>query len=165
MRMVIFAHGLESGPDGRKARALREAGLQVLAPDGRGKPLAARLVDLEAVVGAHPDAVLVGSSYGGLAALLVAHAGRPLAGLVLLAPAVTLREPPNDDPDRLRVPVGLPAAIVHGLRDEVVPVEVSRALAVRCPHVRLHTPDDGHDLHGAIPLVLEVVRQLAIGPA
>lgn len=157
---VVFAHGLEGHPEGRKPTALRQAGLTVVAPDGRGMSFSERIAGIEAALLRHPDAVLVGSSYGGLAALAVAH-GRSVAGLVLLAPALHWREPPVDDPGRLCVPAGVPAVVVHGLHDEVVPVEVSRALVARCPHVRLHTPEDAHALRGSLPLVVQVVAELA----
>src|SRR5687768_2183319 len=103
MGTVIFAHGLEGRPDGTKATALRAAGLDVVAPDGRGLPLAARIAQLEDEVLRHPGAILVGSSYGGLAALAVAASGRPIDGLVLFAPALSLNETPVGDPASLVV--------------------------------------------------------------
>ena len=45
---VLFCHGLESGPWGRKSIALRDAGLEVIAPDGRGQDLAPALVSVVA---------------------------------------------------------------------------------------------------------------------
>jgi pimeloyl-ACP methyl ester carboxylesterase len=164
MRTVIFAHGLEGSPDGKKATALRAAGLDVIAPDGRGRPLQDRVDGLLAAVDAHPGAVLAGSSYGGLAALYVAtvRADR-LGALLLLAPALVLREPPVDDPDALTIDPALLAVIVHGLRDEVVPVGVSRALVARCPHAVLHTPDDTHDLRASVALIAAEASRLARG--
>jgi pimeloyl-ACP methyl ester carboxylesterase len=161
MATVIFAHGLEGRPDGTKPNALRAAGLEVVAPDGRGLPLAARIAQLEDAVSNHPGAVLVGSSYGGLAALIVATAGRPIRALVLFAPALTLHEPAMAHPDTLRVPESVRAAVVHGVRDDVIPVAASEALVARCPHVELHVPDDGHDLRGSLDLLVSVVKRLA----
>jgi predicted alpha/beta-hydrolase family hydrolase len=161
MATVIFAHGLEGRPDGTKATALRAAGLEVVAPDGRGLPLAARIAQLEDAVSNHPGAVLVGSSYGGLAALVVADAGRAISAVVLCAPALSLHEAPLGHPEQLCVPANVRAVVIHGKRDEVVPVEVSCALAARCPHVELHITDDVHDLRGSLDLLVSVVRRLA----
>ncbi len=151
MRSVVLAHGLEGRPDGTKATALREAGLRVVCPDHRGLVLAPRVASLVAVIRAHPGCVLVGSSYGGLAAMAALGEVHPLvAELVLLAPALHWSEPPVDDPSTLRVPACLPAWVVHGVDDTVVPVAVSEALAARSEHVVLHKVRDGHLLKGAL---------------
>jgi len=39
-----------------------------------------------------------------------------------------------------------PALIFHGLRDDVVPPEVSRRFAARCPNVQLQLVNSGHEL-------------------
>ena len=126
MRTVIFAHGLEGRPDGRKPTALLEAGLEVIAPDGRGKVLAERIADLEAVLADRTDVVLVGSSYGGAAAAIVAmrHPER-LAALVLLAPAIVFRDPPLDHPERVVIPPSVPCTVIHAVGDDIVPVGAS----------------------------------------
>jgi len=156
---VVLAHGLEGHPEGTKARTLRAAGLRVVAPDGRGLPLAKRIPAIEEAVAANPGAVLVGSSYGGLAAVVVASR-RPeqVGALVLCAPALGLREPPVDDPDTLRVPPEIPCTVIHGVHDDVVPIDFSRALVARCPHVVLHEVEDGHLLADSLDLLVEVVR-------
>ena len=60
---LLFCHGLESGPIGRKSQALIEAGYEVIAPDGRGRDLAARIAGLLEVLDGLPSPpVLVGSS-------------------------------------------------------------------------------------------------------
>ena len=46
MSNVLFCHGLESAPHGRKYHALKEAGLDVRAPDFQGLNLAARVAKL-----------------------------------------------------------------------------------------------------------------------
>ena len=51
--------------------------------------------------------------------------------------------------------VRVPTLIVHGSRDDVVPVELSRAFAEGRRHVRLVEVDDGHDLAASVPLILE----------
>lgn len=159
MRPVIFAHGLEGRPDGTKPRALRAAGLDPICPDGRGLPLQPRVDGIRAAVAAHPGALLIGSSYGGLAALFVAaEAPERLSGLLLLAPALHWSEPPATHPERLCVPATLPTAVLHGVRDDVVPIAVSRALRDRCPHVVLHEVDDDHLLHASLERIVALAR-------
>lgn len=55
--------------------------------------------------------------------------------------------------------LSLPVAIAHGTRDDVVPVEGSRALAQQIPGATLLEVDDGHDLRDSIPALLEIVDQ------
>lgn len=155
---ILFAHGLEGKPNGHKARAMREAGLTVVAPDGTGLPLAARIAGLEDALS--EPMILVGSSYGGLAALVVAtrHPAR-VAGLVLAAPAVILREPPVDDPDALVIPASVPASVIHAPADAVIPFSASEALIRRSPHARLFAPDDDHLLQASMDLLISEVRR------
>lgn len=51
--------------------------------------------------------------------------------------------------------VRVPVLIVHGVRDQVVPVDLSREFARGKRHVRLVEVDDGHELANSIPVVLE----------
>jgi pimeloyl-ACP methyl ester carboxylesterase len=166
MRTVIFAHGLAGSPDGTKVTALRSAGLPMVVPDWRGRPLYGRMEDLRVAIEANAGgAVLVGSSYGGLAAIALAceyAVTQPglVSGLVLLGPALSLRERPVTDPEALVVPRSLPMVVIHGIHDDVIPVTVSRALVRRCPHAVYHEVDDDHELHGSIPLILSVLRDM-----
>lgn len=58
--------------------------------------------------------------------------------------------------------VRVPTVIVHGTRDETVPVEHSREFAAGQRHVRLVEVDDGHELVGSLPRILaEMERFLA----
>lgn len=50
--------------------------------------------------------------------------------------------------------VRVPTCIVHGVRDDVVPVEHSRGWAAGKPHVRLVEVDDGHELVASLPRIL-----------
>jgi pimeloyl-ACP methyl ester carboxylesterase len=159
-KKILFCHGLESAPQGKKFRALLEAGYDVLAPDCQGLVLLER-VDLvrRVVLGYAAPPLLVGSSYGGLTALVVAAelAGRGVMvpGLVLCAPALDLSEPPVDSAP---VRVVAPTTIIHGTRDEVVPVAVSRELAAR-QQVMLIEVDDDHRLAESLGVLLSVVAR------
>jgi len=164
VRPLIVAHGLEGSPEGAKVQAFRAAGLPVIAPDSREQPLRVRVEQIRREVQAHPGAVLVGSSYGGLAATALAHElgdDHGLHALVLLAPALQWREEPVDDPDALIVPASLPGTVFHGEGDTVVPIGVSRALVARCPHLALVATDDGHRLTATLPRIVEHVSALA----
>ncbi len=160
---ILFAHGLESGPIGRKSQALIDAGYEVIAPDCRGLGLAQRVpLILEALTSAERPPLLVGSSFGGIAglvaALLAAKRGVVVPGIVLCAPALML-PPPPDTVQGLGCPA--PTIVVHGRRDEVIPIEVSRTFA-REHGAELREVDDDHGLgHAGLGVILEAVRELA----
>lgn len=50
--------------------------------------------------------------------------------------------------------VRVPTLVMHGLRDEVVPVDRARTFAAGNPHVRFIELDDGHELVASLPLLL-----------
>jgi len=50
--------------------------------------------------------------------------------------------------------VRVPTLILHGRRDDAVPIERSRELAAGRPHVRLVEFDDGHELIASLPALL-----------
>jgi len=157
---VIFCHGLETGPHGRKYHALHDAGLDIIAPDYLDLNLAARVDALVPVLEAADHPVVVGSSYGGITALCasirVTEAGHPITGLVLCAPALGRTEPPADTM-RLYPPV--PTVIIHGTGDDVVPIDVSRAFAATHPDgVRLIEVDDEHRLAQSLDRIVAETR-------
>jgi len=153
-RHVVFSHGQESGPWGRKIAALAEIaraeGYDVHSIDYRGidEPRArvARLVDFcKELTG---DLVLVGSSLGGYVAVAAAsllHA----RGVFLLAPALYLEGLP---PLRGSGLLDCPTALVHGWRDEIVPFEHSVRFANthRCA---LHLLESDHRLHNQVRVI------------
>lgn len=51
--------------------------------------------------------------------------------------------------------IRIPTLIVHGVNDDVVPVEHSRRFAAGKRHVRLVEVDDDHELAASIPRILE----------
>lgn len=61
-----------------------------------------------------------------------------------------VRLDPAEAPD-VRVPV----CVVHGRRDDVVPVDGSRAWAASRRHLRLVEVDDGHELTASLPRIFE----------
>lgn len=158
---VLFCHGLESAPIGRKSQAMIDAGYEVRAPDGRGKGLVERVRDIRAALDEiDPPPVLVGSSFGGIAGLLAAQIadadGISLPALLLCAPALGYDVPPE-----LGVRLGRPAAtvVIHGTRDEVIPIEVSRNYCQE-HDARLIEVDDDHSLVASLDVILETLAEL-----
>ncbi len=146
-RYVVFSHGKDSGPWGRKITALadtaRAEGYEVESVDYRGIDTVRGRVDalLAVCKSLAGDLVLVGSSLGGHVAVASAstlHA----RGVFLMAPALYMEGLPALRERAL----DCPAAIVHGWRDAVVPVEHSLRFA-REYGAALHLLDGDHQLH------------------
>lgn len=155
-RYVVFSHGKESGPWGRKIAALadvaRSEGYQAESVDYRGidgpRERIARLVDFCKEL--QGDLVLVGSSMGGyvsVASASLLHA----RGVFLMAPALYMDGLP---PLRENL-LDCPATIVHGWYDEVVPFEHSVRFAKEYG-TALHLLRSDHRLHNQ----LRVIRYL-----
>lgn len=152
-RCVVFSHGKDAEPWGSKIVALaaraRELGYSVESVDYRGiDSVEVRLDKLLTACAALPaQPVLVGSSLG---AFLAAAASRRVgaARLFLMAPAVDLPGLPV-----LPEMAACPTTVVHGWRDEVVPVEKGIALA-SAQQGTLHLVDDDHRLHASLPRIV-----------
>jgi predicted esterase len=119
---VQFIHGMESGPGSSKASYL-DRYFDALTPamntrDFEGS-VALQAENLDAFL---PD-VLVGSSFGGAVALRLLQDGKYAGPTVLLAPAFAHFGVEG------RIPEGARVIVVHGSRDDVVPIEDSRRLA------------------------------------
>ncbi|MGH8293962.1 MAG: alpha/beta hydrolase [Steroidobacteraceae bacterium] len=152
-RHVVFSHGKDSGPWGRKISSLAEVarseGYEPHSVDYRGvddpRQRIARLVEFcKELAG---DLVLVGSSLGGYVAVASAsllHA----RGIFLMAPALYMPGLPELRPGVL----DCPATLVHGWRDDVVPFDHSVRFA-QAHRAALHLLESGHDLHDQIRVV------------
>jgi hypothetical protein len=144
---ILFCHGLEGSPSGRKATALRDAGHEVVAPPlpKEDFPEAVRTAR-KALAESRPD-VLVGSSRGGAVAMRVASASA--APLVLLAPAWRRC---GVEPSVRR-----DTRVLHGIKDDVVPLADSIELETRSnlPPENLIPVNDDHRL--ASPRALEAL--------
>lgn len=119
---VQLIHGLEGSPTGAKAQYLGRH-FELRAPAmNTGDFRASVRAQAEALREFAPE-VLVGSSFGGGVAVALLESGDWRGPTVLLAPAVGyVGVAPV-------LPAGVPVTIVHGTRDDVVPIEDSRALA------------------------------------
>ena len=159
---LMFLHGLEGSPQGNKARYLRTK-YQVAAPaldtsairawlsSASAKDRVPRslvqptLTQLATLLQSNAPEVLVGSSYGGALALLLAAEGLWQGPMILMAPAVfRFSLAPFEHP--------APVVILHGLHDEIVPIDSSRQWSqVLGTQSHLIELDDDHRLQKSIP--------------
>ena len=156
-KTIVFSHGKDSEPWGTKILALADAaralGWHVESIDYRGiDTVEGRLEKLLlSCRELPPHPVLVGSSLGGF---LAAAASRPVhaSGLFLMAPAFDLPGlPPTPVVERC------PTVVVHGWRDDIVPVEKGLAFA-RSQRALMHIVDDDHRLHASLPRIVGWLR-------
>src|SRR5450631_883969 len=155
---VVFSHGKESGPWGSKITAMaavvRDLGHAVESVDYRGADdPRARVEMLIAAASRVPKPiVLVGSSMGGHVSAAAVSLVRP-RGLFLLAPAFYMpgfeAHTPQD--------VSCPAVIVHGWRDDIVPIDNSIRWA-RDHRGSLHALDSDHRLEDKIEEICRLLR-------
>jgi len=155
---IIFLHGLESGPHGSKYQALTWMFGEVLAPDCTGvKVETQRLLIIQQALEAETEPVIVvGSSMGGLMALLLNQANPDkVAGLVLCAPAIHRPAAKHLDVENLP-----PTIVIHGTADTVVPFSCSAVFGER-----LIAVDDDHRLSNSMPEILRAVFDVKLGLA
>ncbi|HTY92934.1 MAG TPA: alpha/beta fold hydrolase [Steroidobacteraceae bacterium] len=152
-RYVVFSHGQDGGPWGRKITVLadtaRAEGYEPESVDYRGidSPQARHAHLMQFCKDLQGELVLVGSSLGGYVSVAAAshlHA----RGVFLMAPAIYAEGLP---PLRKGV-LDCPTMVVHGWRDEVVPFEDSVRFA-RDYGASLHLLHDDHRLHGQMEMI------------
>ena len=160
LKTILWIHGKESGPHGSKYTALVAAGYDVIAPDLQGIDLEERCRIIEPLILAHRPCI-VGSSLGGITAVLAARAaaaaspGLALPGMVLCAPALRYGIAAHIPLADLSVPARV--TIVHGLRDDLIPIDVAREYA-RLHHSKLIEVDDDHRLGNSLDIILTAVQ-------
>lgn len=153
MTTVLFSHGQESGPWGTKIRAMadlvKSKGCAADSIDYRGiADPTARVNKLIAVAAEIDDPlILVGSSMGGHVATAAAEE-LAAAGVFVLAPAYYMRGFEALTPE----PPSMPICIVHGWRDDIVPVDNSIRFARNC-RAELHLIDGDHRLTSNIEAI------------
>jgi pimeloyl-ACP methyl ester carboxylesterase len=163
---LCFFHGLDSSPEGTKARLLKmiyaDCWIPKLPPD-----IYKRLDIVE--TGITEPAVIIGSSLGGLTAVMYAMR-RPemVRGLVLMAPAVVCTDKSilaEYEPlaESLFIPAGFQTVILAGIHDTLIPISAIRSVIERSPEkesIRLHEVDDDHMLHQSLELMFHEVERL-----
>lgn len=149
--LLVFAHGKESGPWGTKitrlAQTAQRCGFEVLSPDYSHTPdPRARVAQLLALAPQARHLVLVGSSMGGYVSAMACAALQP-AALFLMAPALYFAGWDEE-------PQGIPqhCCVVHGWRDEIVPLAQAQRFARR-HHAALHIVDSEHTLNDQLELL------------
>jgi pimeloyl-ACP methyl ester carboxylesterase len=195
----LYLHGFASGPQSTKgvafekhyaARGIAIERLDLRVPSFEHLRLSVMIETVRGALG-KDDAVLIGSSLGGLTAAHVAQDNPRIQALVLMAPAFGLvgrwREQLGSDWDEWQrsgwrqvtdyttgqaaridfgfvedvghIDRGFPridcdTLILHGTRDETVPIDRSRELATINANVRLVELDDSHELVASLPAIL-----------
>lgn len=146
-RRIVFIHGAGTSGQAYKATVLRRFFPDLVAPDF-GDDVGERLVVLEQWLGGQSGWTLIGSSLGGLTAALYAlRHPEQVRKLILLAPALTL---PEFEPYR-ETTILTPTLIIHGERDDIVPIAPVRALARRVfRNLQFEVVEDDHRLHRTV---------------
>lgn len=165
--LVVFSHGKETGPNGRKISQLREiaeqAGAQTISIDYTQtmQPEERVQILLATELPAYDHLILVGSSMGGYVSTRASEQLKP-DGLVLMAPAFGMADYPVPYP----IPHASNVAVVHGWQDEVIPV--SHVIEWAKQHqIRLQLVSDDHSLHQEVGTVgrflVEMISKLKAG--
>lgn len=156
---ILFLHGLESGPHGRKARWLADH-YRAETPALPTHPLpeaflAAVRVAKEAIRAANPRLV-IGSSYGGAVLLELCCSG------VWAGPSLFLAQAGRKYLPYQGLPKEQAAIFIHGSRDELFPVSDSAELVQNSgPAAKLWEVDDEHRLNSVVgPRLAEAIEIL-----
>lgn len=159
--MILYAHGRDGSPWGTKISALRAAGFEVDAPDLRGRTLQDRIRVLDQKSKKARN-LFIGSSYGGLAgAWLIQRYPERFGAAILLAPALQLYDDPVTEPSSLWCPETVRMTVIHGVHDQTVPIDVSRAYKARSGNqVQLLEVEDDHRLERSVPRIIQAIRAL-----
>lgn len=147
---VIFSHGKESGPWGRKIKVLADIaerkGFVVESIDYTDSiDPDVRVQQLDSFLKAdNRSCILVGSSMGGyVSAVNALH--HDIKGLFLMAPALFM---PNYQ--KQAYPVNCKTVVVHGWKDDVIPSSHSLKFAEQA-NATLHLVDGDHSLNAVLP--------------
>ncbi len=157
---VQFAHGLESSPQGSKARLLA-AHFAACTPAMDTRVFSSCVhVHAETLRSFQPD-VLIGSSFGGAVVVELLRRGLWKGPTLLLAQAALHYDP------SATLPEGVPVTLVHGRNDDIVNIEDSRRLSrTGSPElVELLERDDDHPLSRLVESgeLIKLVQQVAAG--
>lgn len=146
----VFIHGLESTSGGTKGVFFRERYPGMIIQDYRGS-LDERMTTLRARLEGLNNLVLVGSSYGGLMASILACTNPgAVHKLILLAPALGV----DEFRQYRRNPLDIPVVVYHGRNDDVVPVEPVREIARDLfRNLEYNVIDDDHSLRARFKLL------------
>ena len=144
---LIYLHGLLSDSQGVKATLLRSLFPAILTPDFTGS-LEERMQKLYPILGDKRGWTIIGSSFGGLmGALFTCQRPQQVRKLVLISPALVW-------PDFAMAhyePVPVPTVIFHGRRDDLVPLDAVKQIAIRnFANLDFHAVDDDHGMYKTV---------------
>lgn len=71
----------------------------------------------------------------------------------------------NNHPARPQIPSSCPTLIIHGRRDDIVPIESSRRYAEAHGHVELLEVDDDHTLAASLPTISTRAQTFLLNPS
>ncbi|GAB4434256.1 MAG: hypothetical protein Kow002_21350 [Anaerolineales bacterium] len=142
---LIFLHGLASNSQTYKASLIKQIYPNLIVPDFTGS-LQERMGTLYPIMNKEKDWTIIGSSFGGLmGAIFTLQYPDRVRKLVLLAPALIV---PDFASCRDLMPASVPTTIIHGKRDEIVPLEAVREIAKKAfSNLTYHIVEDDHRLH------------------
>ena len=162
--LLIYLHGSESDSNSGKARLFREWFPGMLTPDFKGT-FEERMEQLYSILGNQKNWTIIGSSYGGLmGTVFTCNYPEQIRLLILLAPALlrdssgALLDPVTGNDlaysrksTRGLQAVSVPATIIHGTEDDVVPLEPVRKIAKKLfTNLQYIVVDDNHRLHKTV---------------
>jgi len=164
---LFFFHGLYGSPQGHKADLIKRAFPLCQIPS-LPMDLPGRSVILESLITL--PSLLIGSSLGGLSAILFAMKKPELVrGMLLLAPLVGLYEKERCSKDELEsiysayIPAEIPAMIVAANGDQTIPLDEIQQFVDRCPvkkNIQLFQVDDEHGLANSDNKIVELAQAL-----
>ena len=146
---ILFLHGKESGPHGRKYQAIVDAGHQVVSPDLVGVELEGRVRIAQSILDREVFDVVVGSSLGGATAVKAIQR-RQVGALVLCAPAVGYLDGTYTFPSN--------TLVIQGIQDTVVTHQSVLAFCLAW-NLRLVSVNDDHRLGNSREHILAFIRE------
>ena len=156
MQNIIFVHGLESSGHGFKGRFLKNVFPDILTPDFKKSNenlpmyelLDYRMAELNSILLEKKPWVIVGSSFGGLMAVIfVLKNPKNVSKLILLAPFIVSRKLKQN----MFKPVDVPVTVYHGKNDSIVPYKPARERARHFfTNLEYIIVDDDHRLHSTV---------------
>lgn len=158
--LIVFSHGLDSEPWGKKILALakisKEFNAKVESVDYQDlrepESRVARLADLSIIKNTNSkELILVGSSMGGYVSATVTEKF-PILGLFLMAPAFYI--PRNGYRQNIK-PQAQHISIVHGFNDEVIPFQNSIKFAQE-HNASIYLLQSDHRLTSALPEIEKI---------
>lgn len=146
-KVVYFAHGKESGPNGTKIQVLSDIatrkGYEVMSPDYAGMDSPKdRVEKLISLAQNSENLILAGSSMGSYVSTIASRTLRP-HGLFLMAPAFLIDD--HEYEEKTPKPYAKFIDVIHGWNDEIISVDkIIRYCQLY--KVNLHLVDSDHRL-------------------